>query len=353
MTWEKAAPFLFTSVRVAFGALLILSIVVTFVAIAALSASARSDDDRRDRSSSVLPFRLFAPNPLDILWYSRGGYSTNSVPKDPNDMSFLESVYSFVFGDPDPNQTLDSRRYRSIAALIRSNNGAVTGDQLAPFLDPPSAASGVVDETFVLPVLIRFQGRPEVTEQGDIIYVFPDFVRTGSSVPRVEMAGRGSATPLLETERVLSRAAMGQKAMSVVLGVANLLGVLALGSKLLTVIPVTSDAAALVSLIKTIYPALALYATSFFFVPLVRYLRLQSTNASIRERNRARTAAAERLRRGNVDMERKIAGAQAYAQKESVVKSGDVVYSSDLDILEQTGMEDGLKDDFDRRLSDR
>lgn len=64
-------------------------------------------------------------------------------------------------------------------------------------------------------------------------------------------------------------------------------------------------------------------------------------------------AAQQRLVRRSAEVERKIKAARAYAQKESVVKPSDVVYSSDLDALEQTGMEDGLQEDFDRRLSER
>lgn len=52
-------------------------------------------------------------------------------------MSFIESVYSFVFGDGDPNFNLEERRYRQIAQLIRENGGAVTAEQLAPYLARP------------------------------------------------------------------------------------------------------------------------------------------------------------------------------------------------------------------------
>jgi len=59
-------------------------------------------------------------------------------------------------------------------------------EQLAPFLDPPSPkdvdtytvreGEALVDESFILPVLTRLSGRPEVTEDGNIIYVFPDLM---------------------------------------------------------------------------------------------------------------------------------------------------------------------------------
>ncbi len=42
-----------------------------------------------------------------------------------------------------------------------------------PFLPP-------VDESYVLPVLARFNGRPEVDNAGQIQYVFPDLQQTAT-----------------------------------------------------------------------------------------------------------------------------------------------------------------------------
>lgn len=78
-------------------------------------------------------------------------------------------------------------RYRVVAQIIRENGGAVVAEQLAPFLDPPEpkadaesytvkVGEAVVDESFMLPVLTRLNGRPEVTEEGQIVYVFPELM---------------------------------------------------------------------------------------------------------------------------------------------------------------------------------
>jgi hypothetical protein len=37
------------------------------------------------------------------------------------EMGFLESVFSFVFGDGDPNDNLDDLRYEQIANVIKAN----------------------------------------------------------------------------------------------------------------------------------------------------------------------------------------------------------------------------------------
>ena len=80
--------------------------------------------------------------------------------------------------------------------LYARNNGVIIAEQLAPLLNPSkkltsksaiassssssssssivSSSSGViVDESYVLPALIKFGGDVSVTPSGDIIYSFP------------------------------------------------------------------------------------------------------------------------------------------------------------------------------------
>ena len=50
-------------------------------------------------------------------------------------MTFVESVFAFVFGRGDPNDDMEHRRWRAVSALLRVNRGAVFAEQVAPFLD--------------------------------------------------------------------------------------------------------------------------------------------------------------------------------------------------------------------------
>ncbi len=57
--------------------------------------------------------------------------------------------------------------------LSSHRGGVVIAEDLAPLLDletPPSAAKA---DQGLLPVLLHFDGRPQVTDQGDLIYCFP------------------------------------------------------------------------------------------------------------------------------------------------------------------------------------
>lgn len=360
MTWQKIFPTLFTVVRVLFGALLIVSIVVTFVAIAALSSASRSDDDRREsRAGGFVPIRFFAPDIFDVMFYTGRARRYRSMQEygGPEQMSFLEAVYSFVFGDGDPNAGIDDRRWKLVASTIRANRGAVTAEQLAPYLNLPEGGGGrqadsnLVDESYMLPVLQRFGGYPEVTDEGDIVYVFPSLRVTGSKQPVVEFAGARGAGALVEKELELSSASAGQRAMVLALGVVNVLGVLTLGVKLMGVTAVSRDATALVGMIRGVYPALVGYATSFVVVPIARWLRLRKVNSEIQSRNRERGRAAVALGRPSGELRRKLRSAEGYKKKMEVVREEDVVYSSDLDVLDQPSMRDQLTEDFDRRLN--
>eukprot|EP00966_Prymnesium_polylepis_P042697 992321-Prymnesium_polylepis.1 len=94
-------------------------------------------------------------------------------------MSLPAAIFSFVFGDGDPNEGLRAARVKALAEVIRANGGAVIAEQLAPFLDPPAAPSSdpsrwLVDESWVLPAIMELGGRPDVSDDGSIVYVFDE-----------------------------------------------------------------------------------------------------------------------------------------------------------------------------------
>merc|ERR1712137_488581 len=113
-------------------------------------------------------FSWLSPRPYG--YYNSGGYMYSAAP--PPKMSFFESVYSFVFGDGDPNKQIrEERRWQLVAEAIAESGGSVVAEQVAPFLDPPKW-NGVDEQRALdqamLPVLLRLRGRPEVGPEGDI-----------------------------------------------------------------------------------------------------------------------------------------------------------------------------------------
>lgn len=86
---------------------------------------------------------------------------------------FLTDVFSFIFGDGSPNADLEQRTWKYIGSVIQRNHGAVIAEQLAPYVGKTTE-----NEDWMLPVLVHFNGVPEVTESGTIVYLFPSLVDT-------------------------------------------------------------------------------------------------------------------------------------------------------------------------------
>ena len=158
-TFRKIWPGLFWFIRVSFGVTLLVSLVAIFSTIVFINSSSSSDDDRRDErrggGGGGMGFSYFwGPSPFDFFYYrpyGYYGYYGQPQSRDPEEMGFFESVFSYIFGDGNPNANLDERRLSLAANMIRQNKGAVTAEQLAPFCDEapdPSKVerTGYVDE---------------------------------------------------------------------------------------------------------------------------------------------------------------------------------------------------------------
>mmetsp|Transcript_63067 Transcript_63067/g.73782 ORF Transcript_63067/g.73782 Transcript_63067/m.73782 type:complete len:390 (-) Transcript_63067:386-1555(-) len=154
---------------------------------------------------------LWGPSPLDFFYYrpyyspySRGGAVAVNDPNEEQEMGFLEAVFSYVFGDGDPNRELDSKRLQLASTMIRENNGAVTAEQLAPFCDDaplPGNDQLNVDESFVLPIVSKLDGVPSVTDDGTIVYVFSELQTSAQA----STASSGMVVPRINEPRLLQQ----------------------------------------------------------------------------------------------------------------------------------------------------
>merc|ERR1712135_142308 len=139
------------------------------------------------------------------------------------------------------------------------------------------------------------KGRPEVTEKGDIVYVFDDLQSTARQQ-------RGKPPPHILQEKPIpfSLADRGQLALAGCLGVVNVLGVAYLGLRL-SALPPDISLPGVLGIVKGLYPALVAYAVSFLLIPAIRCLRLKRKNAMIAMRNANRTRWLRHLQSGEVD----------------------------------------------------
>jgi hypothetical protein len=85
---------------------------------------------------------------------------------------FVTNCFSYLFGDGHPNADLKERFWHQIGLVIKRNHGVVVAEQLAPYAGDTSGT-----EDWMLPILVHFNGSPDVTDKGNILYIFPTFVR--------------------------------------------------------------------------------------------------------------------------------------------------------------------------------
>lgn len=326
--------------RVSFGTALVASIVLVYATIIAILSSS-SDEDNRGRRRRSYGSTMFLPT--DLFWYLDAGSSRRRRVEKDKGMSFIESVFSFVFGNGDPNDGLEERRWKMIGQYISSNGGVVTAEELAPYLDVPAPAeqtNSKDDESFILPVLLRFQGHPLVDDQGNILYRFPSLQRTASSKGggSREYVGTRWSTMSSGVEKFMeekpwefSEANALERAMVAGLGGLNLFGVIILGNLLKQM---TMTPGGLISFAAQLFPLLQIYAGSFFAIPLFRWLLLRKTNNDIARRNKAREERAQELLSPEPSLRRKLLSARDMAQWK-VITPGEIVYTTEKDLLDQ------------------
>jgi hypothetical protein len=340
--WQKIWKVLFYLIRISFGIVLIASIALLIIAIFAISIAISSSQDNDNDSGGGM---IFAPGywfSPDIFWIFDPGYDNHRRDRDPSskNMNFLEAVFSYLFGDGNPNYNLEERRWQEIGSAIRNNGGAVIAQQIAPYLDEIDATSNE-DEDYILPVLARFNGYPEVSPQGEIIYYFPDLQVTANQSDKQPLQAY-----LKEHIWRFSKASSDQIMLSVGLGVFEVILALVVGSLLKNV----AASAGLIGFVASIYWFLLGYGVAFLTVPLIRYFWIQWRNEKIGARNNKRVQRAEFLNRDDATLREKIAYARQFADRK-VIGDKDLAYTTESNLIDQEiENKDKLDSEWQRRL---
>ncbi|NMF64208.1 hypothetical protein [Brasilonema octagenarum] len=326
--WKKVWGILFYLIRISFGIFLIVSIVLITISIILIISALNSDRDSDNRGGDFSGGFFYFP---DFFWYLSPDYDARQRERrrEKSNLNFFEAVFSFLFGDGNPNTKLEERRWKEIATVIRHNRGAIAAEQIAPYLDDIGEGSAKEYEDYMLPVLTRFNGQPKVSPEGEIVYDFPELQVSAAKKKR----RRSMSAYLEEFPWRFSAASSGQIMLSAGLGVANFVGALVLGS-LLRDGAVAAQIGGLVAFAHGIYWLLLAYGTGFLVVPLIRYFWIQWRNSKIAERNGDRLSRARQLTDPDSALQHKIAYAQQFAA-EKVLGDEDLVYSTETDLLEQ------------------
>jgi hypothetical protein len=329
-TWlDRLWSIGFYLIKISFGILLIASISVVYLAILSItfatifSSEGGTDCDCGD--NCVLDIFTWGGNSSTITAPPMmTEYAETATPIRPKTqrkrLNFLEAVFSVLFGDGNPNADLEQRRWSYIGNLIHRQQGVAIGEQIAPYLDDLGQGFDREYENYMLPVLTKFNGIPEVSPTGQLVYHFPDLQATLKDAPT-----EFTRTPqsLRERKWKFSKATPTQTQLSIGLFAANLVGIGILGAMI-------GGSSGVVGGAMTI---LALYGSGLVIIPTCRYFWVKYQASQVENRNRFRHQQVKLLQQEDVIQE-KLDYARQFA-KQYRITDRDIVYTTEEDVLDQ------------------
>jgi hypothetical protein len=317
----------FYLIKMSFGILLIASISIVYLAILALTIAALFTTegcvDCGDCGGSCV---------LDI--FNWGGSTTPNTESAMTTedaqirrknrrkrLNFLEAVFSVLFGDGNPNADLEQRRWNYIANLIHRQQGVAIGEQIAPYLDVVGQGFDREYENYMLPVLTKFNGIPEVSPTGQLVYHFPDLQTT---LKDASTASDRSPQFLRERKWKFSKATPTQTRWSIVLFAANLIGIGILGTML------GGGSSAIVSGTMAV---LSLYGIGLVIIPSCRYFWVKNRDRQVKQRNNLRRQELKLLQQEDL-IQPKLDFARQFAKQDRITDR-DIIYTTEEDVLSQ------------------
>lgn len=370
--WDKVWGVLFYLIRISFGIILIASIVLVVLAIILIVVAMQSQQRRDDRSSGgygggyggyggsfgmprlwISPtwYYVFLPNYYERRrrYYSTPYPSRSAPHQSESKMGFLEAIFSFLFGDGNPNADLEERRWQEIAAVIRNNKGAIAAAQVTPYLDQLGKGYDLEYENYMLPVLTRFNGKPEVSPEGSLIYYFPDL-----QVTAVQQGYTPVQAYLKEKTWVFSEASSTQLQWAAGLGIFNLAAIIVLDSLLnsgeLSAAVLNTG---LIGFVNSIFWFLVAYGVGYLLVPILRYIWIKMRNQRIESRNETRQERAIALQAADPALLQTIDYAKQFAA-ETIVSAENLAYTTEKDLLQQNVENaDQIDEEWRQRLEGR
>lgn len=313
------------------------------------------------------------------------------------------ACYAFMFGDDGGRAAVAAerreRQFAAIAGCIRANKGAVCAEQLRPFLlDLPRGREpgGVVGdasaswltpvEPWLLPVLHRFDGRPVATDDGELVFTFPELLPTTSRDRRYGLYP--TSAPLVRGARSVLRRLSGPSAARFdyleeplrtfttyadeqtqrrVLAIAGanwcaivLLGALLGPLQLCLRSSSASRGAATLALVNAAYGGLLVNGLAWLLLPTARRLDVCFANWAVRSGNRRRRRLAEEVlaaetplaAQGASRLARGLRAAKKLRMRgrgNEVVRE-EVLYTTAKDLIEQAETQQPTVDAWDAEL---
>ncbi|MCC7530688.1 MAG: hypothetical protein IT342_19345 [Candidatus Melainabacteria bacterium] len=321
----RTAAFLF---RLSFGLILLFSLICLFgialiiqTLLAGVSGSTESVSGMwRDFFGLVQRLAL-----TDLVHWGQEKLKPGST-KSGGRQGFLLDCYSFLFGEGDPNKDIEDEKWKLLAQIIRLNEGVVLPEHLSPYTgeDPD-------DEKTLFAILAKFNGMPQVSSTGNIVYVFPNMQK------RSEVTSYGLLPPLLEHRR-WSFTTLKKDELKKVMGMSALNFVMALTACIFLVRPNHLNSASFLFLF------LCFYALLFMIIPALRLLYTFEKNRMVIKKNARARLYENSLGNPSTQLAQRLEEAEEMRAALAVNVDSPIVYSTKTDYLEQISDNDFQQD---------
>jgi hypothetical protein len=331
---DRVWSIAFYLIKISFGILLISSIGIVYLSILAITLAALfgsegggdcSGDCGDGDGSCVLGIFDWGGSSSSRSTTMTTATNENLAPirakTQRKPLNFLEAVFSVLFGDGNPNADLEQRRWSYIGNLIHRQHGVAIGEQIAPYLDDIGQGFDKEYENYMLPVLTKFNGIPEVSPTGQLVYHFPDLQTTLK-----DTSAKSTRVPISLRERKwkFTKATPTQTNWSIVLFAANLIGI----GILATIISGIKS-----SFVVGAMTVLAFYGIGLVVIPSFRYFWVKNRDRHIRKRNQLRRQHVNLLQQGEL-IQSKLDYAKQFA-KQYKITDRDIIYTTEKDAMSQ------------------
>jgi hypothetical protein len=146
-----------------------------------VAASSSNSSNNRSRGRSGMGGMFLVSNVFDMIiriWFyseltkSLDPRRRGAANKRPKGRPLYKAIFSFVFGDGDPNADWDSREKQAVIAYLQANSGVIS---LPEFMTLTGTERGKAEERIVS-YCAEFGGMPEATEDGTVVYRFDELL---------------------------------------------------------------------------------------------------------------------------------------------------------------------------------
>ncbi|MDR2500907.1 MAG: hypothetical protein LBD37_07515 [Treponema sp.] len=178
-----------------FALFMVLALASLMLSIAASQSNSNNRSSNRGGDGMFMISGIF--NMIIRIWFYSELFKaadpyygpSRRAARRPKKSPLHRAIFSFVFGDGDPNAGWSVREKQGVIAYIQANRGVISLGELM-FLTglPPAEAEGRISA-----YCVEFGGSPEATEDGTVVYRFDELLLQANTKDRVS---GGYAAPL-------------------------------------------------------------------------------------------------------------------------------------------------------------